>query len=232
MPHGDERVVVAIVREIEGGEGRVSSSASSTRPLQRFGEGADGRPGGRLVEAADLEIDGMDGAAAHGLDDLVAELFQRQSLGDDLGMGAGDLEGVLHAEKIGGMQHGRVQDVALDPLAAVNQPAQVPERTRDPEAERVLHRLAGAQHVGDGADAADPGGNVGRLGEHPPPEQGLEKARRFIDLEPDIGDLSVADADIQRALPLHAGQGADLDGARSGFSHAARFPSGTGRPRR
>ncbi len=53
----------------------------------------------------------------------------------------GDLEGVLLVEEIGRVQHRRVQHMALDPFAAIDQPPEVAKRPGHPDAEGILHRL-------------------------------------------------------------------------------------------
>ena len=67
------------------------------------------------------------------------------------------------AEHVGGVEHEDVERVALDPLAAVDQPAQRPDGVADLDAAGVLDRRAGAHLVGDRADAADARGDVGGL---------------------------------------------------------------------
>ncbi len=89
------------------------------------------------------------------------------------------------------MEHVDVQGVALDPLAAVDEAAQVANRPlvdRDPAG--VLHRPHRAHLVGDGADPADPGGDVRRLGECAPAQQRLEEPRRLVDAQLDVLDVA------------------------------------------
>ena len=62
------------------------------------------------------------------------------------------------------MQQVDVQRVTVDPLPAVQQPAQRRQLRVDRHPARVFDRIAGADLVGDRADAADPRGDVGRLG--------------------------------------------------------------------
>ena len=73
------------------------------------------------------------------------------------------------------MQQVDVQRVALDPLAAVEQPPQRRDRGRPRHPAGVLDRRARAQLVGDRADPADPGGDVRSLGEAPAPSSASKK---------------------------------------------------------
>ena len=104
------------------------------------------------------------------------------------------------------MEEEDVERVGLDPLAAIHQSPKHPDPLVDLDPERVLHRVEGAGHVGDRADPADPRGDVGRLSEVPAAQEGLEEARRLVDLELDVLDLAVADPDLHRALALDPGE--------------------------
>ena len=100
-----------------------------------------------------------------------------------------------------------VQGVALDPLAAVEQPPQRRQLAVDPTPQASSIARHGAHLVGDRADAADARGDVGRLGEAAAAQERLEEARRLEDVQLDVVDLAVADPDVQRALALDAGEG-------------------------
>ena len=120
------------------------------------------------------------------------------------------------------MEHVDVQRVALDPLAAVEEPAQHADRLGHLDAAEVLHRVDGAHLVRDGADAADAGGDVGRLAERAAAQERLEEPRRLEDPELDVLDPAVAEADGHRALALDAGEVVGPD--RAPLSHARRLP--------
>ena len=94
---------------------------------------------------------------------------------------AGHLDAVLEAQEIRRMQHHHVQRMALDPFAAIEQPAQRPQLAADGDAECVLHRMHRAHLIRDRTDAADARGDVRRLGEAAAAQQRLEQARRFED---------------------------------------------------
>ncbi len=168
-------------------------------------------PLGRPVEAADADVDRVHRAAADDLDQPVAGLLRPQPAFDHVGVLGGHREAGLVAEEVGRVQQVEVQRVALDPLAAVDQAAQRPQLPLDLDPQRVLHRLAGAGLVGDRADAADPGGDVGGLLEAAAAQQRLEEARRLVDPQLDVEHLLAAQAHVHRALALDPGQGVGLD---------------------
>lgn len=116
------------------------------------------------------------------------------------------------AEKIGRVQHHDVQSVALDPLPAIEQPAQGADRRLDDNAERRLDRMHAAHLVGDRANPADAGNDVQNLAVAAPAQQCLEKARRLEDAEPNPIHPAVADIEPQRAFALDAGDVIDLEG--------------------
>ena len=88
------------------------------------------------------------------------------------------------------MEHVDVERVALDPLAAVEEPAQQADRLGYLDAAEVLHRVDGAHLVRDGADAADAGRDVGRLEERAAAQERLEEPRRLEDPQLDVLDAS------------------------------------------
>ena len=107
------------------------------------------------------------------------------------------------------------------------QPAQVAQRTAvDRHAAGVLHRPHRAHLVGDRADAADPRGDVGRLGEGAAAQQRLEEARRLVDAQLDLRHLAPVEPHVHRALALDAGE---VVGAQHRVSVAPRA-SLTARP--
>ena len=86
-----------------------------------------------------------------------------------------------------------MERVALDPLAAVEQPAQRADGRVDRDPGQVLERVDGAHLVGDRADPADAGDDVEDLVRRPADDQLLEVARRLEDREVRLDDLAVAD---------------------------------------
>ena len=67
------------------------------------------------------------------------------------------------AHEVGRVKHVDVQAVAFDPLAAIQQAAEVAQRSYDLDAEGILQGVDRAHLVGDGTDSADPRGDVRRL---------------------------------------------------------------------
>ncbi len=130
----------------------------------------------------------MDLAAADERHHLVAGLLQREPALDRRRRVARQLDGAVVAEEVGRVEHVDVQRVALDPLAAVEEPAQQADRLRDLDAAEALHRVDRAHLVGDRADAADARRDVGRLAERAAAQERLEEARRLEDPELDVLD--------------------------------------------
>ena len=135
----------------------------------------------------------------------------------------GQVERARVAEEVGQVEQVDVEGVALDPLAAVEQPSQCPDRRVDLDAEGVLERVDRGHLVGDRADPADPGHDVDDLVGRPADDEPLEVARRLEDLEVGLLDDPVPDPEPQRALALDPGQSRDVDrrGRRSSSGGAS-----------
>ena len=207
-----EGVVLLEVGEVEAGHPARELDGRVAGPLELRHERGELGPRRRAVHAADAEVDRMHGAPADDVHDRVAGLLQAQRHLDEVAAVARHLDGAVVAEEVGRVQHRRVQHVALDPLAAVDEPAQQPHLLGQLDPAHRLHRVARARDVGDRADAADARRDVGRLGELAAAQQRLEEARRLEDLELHLLDLVAADAHEHRALALDAREvvGADL----------------------
>ncbi len=117
-----------------------------------------------------------------------------------------------------------MQGVAGDPFSTVEQASQVGDRAVHGDAEGVFDGQAGAHLVGDRADAADAGGDVGWLGAGPSAQERLEEPRRLVDLEPDVADLARGDADMHRPLTLDPGERADSQGPVIAMAHDLSLP--------
>lgn len=183
------------------------------------------------MEASDPDVDGVDGPAPEQFDHGVAGLLQAQSALDVVQMRAGQTDHVVFAEEVRCVQHVDVQGLALDPLAAVQQAAQGSQLSVDDHAARVLDGTTGAHLVGDGADPADAGGEIGRLRVRSSPEEGLEEPRWLVDLESRLDDGAVVDPQVQRGLTLDTGEGGDAEllgpelGPGRGIAHPKPSPS-------
>ena len=174
--------------------------------LERIDEGAQLPLGRRLVEPSDPDVDRMDLASADEGHDLVAGLLQPQAALDDRGRIAGELHGSVVTEEVGRVEHVDVERVALDPLAAVEEPAQHLQRLRDLDSADCLHRVQRAHLVRDRADAADPRGDVRRLEERPAAKHGLEEPRRLEDPKLHVLHRPVREPHRHRALALDPGR--------------------------
>ena len=156
-------------------------------------------------------------------------LLQRQPALDGRGRVPGQLDGAVVAEEVGRVEHVDVERVALDPLAAVEEAAEHPDRLGQLDAADVLDRVDRARLVGDRADPADPGGDVRRLEEGAAAQERLEEARRLEDPQLDVLDRAVPEPHRHRALALDAGEVVGLD--RAPLSHRST-PPGTPARRR
>src|SRR5579863_820225 len=225
VPQRDELVVAleSWVREAADPFGRLLGDRSSPAQLgeQRLELGARWRP----VEAAHPDVDGMDLPAAEPLHDVVTGPLDAEALLDPIAVRLGHGERVRVAEEIRGVQQKRVQRVALDPFTEIEQPPQVPQRAADPDPERVLHGVTGAEQVGGRADAADARGDVGGLQMRAPAEERLEEARRLEDSQPHLGGPIPFQLDEERPFPFDPGQLVDLYRARAG---PTTWPGGHG----
>ncbi len=99
-----------------------------------------------------------------------------------------------------------VKGVALDPLTAVEEVAELSQRTVDADTHRGLDRCAGTHLIRNGADPADAGGDVRGFGEVASPQEALEEARWLVDVQLHIDQLAVADVDPHRSFAFDPGQ--------------------------
>ena len=81
------------------------------------------------------------------------------------------------------MQHVDMKGVALDPFAAIEQPAKLAQGACDLNAQGLLHRVNRTHLVGYRADAANPGGDVRRLGEGATAQERFEEPGRLEDAQ-------------------------------------------------
>jgi hypothetical protein len=164
----------------------------------------------RSVQPADAEADRMDRAPAGDREDLVADLLQAQSAFDDRPVELRELDGARQAEEVRGVEQVNVERVALDPLPAIQQPAQRAHLRIDVDAEQVLEGVDRGQLVGDRADAADAGDDVDDFVGRPPDHDPFEEARRLEDPQPCLDDLAVAHAQVEATLTLDSGELVDV----------------------
>ncbi len=221
-PQRHEGVVLLEVGEVEAGHPAGQLERRLAGPLELGHERCELRLRRCAVHAADPEVDRVDLAPADHVHHLVAGLLQPQRRLDEVAPVTSQLDRAVVAEEVRRVEHRHVQDVALDPLAAVDEAAEEPRLLGELDPADGLHRVARARDVGDRADAADARRDVGRLGELPAAQERLEEARRLEDLELDVLDLVAAHSHEQGALALDARQvvGADLARVRL-VTHAA-----------
>ena len=195
------------VREVETGHPANEVDSGAVRPRERFRERGDHLAIGSPVEAAETDVDGVDRPPADHLHDLVADLLQPQDVRDELAVTVRELQSGAGAEEVGRVEEPDVQDVALDPLACVQQTAKFAKPTVDGDAGDVLEGRRRRHLVGDRADPADPRRDVDRFAEAATTQERLEEPGRFVDLQSEVGDDVVLDLDVQRAFALDPRQG-------------------------
>ena len=209
----DEAVVALHIGEVEPRDpfhrGQRLVEGIGERALQ----GGHLGPAGSAVEPSDLHIDGVDGPPADRLHDAVAHLLQRQAPLEGRPVQLRHLHRVLAAEEIRGVQHVHVQGVTLHPFTAVEEAAQVGDATPDTDPQGILHRRTGAHLVRHRADAADAGGEVGRLGRTATSQKGLEEPRWLEDLQLHVLHAPIAHLHAKRALAFDTRQSLDRDRA-------------------
>src|SRR6266702_6751546 len=159
-----------------------------------------------LVKPAHAHIDRMDLSSADERHDGIARLLHLQSAFDEIGIILRHAYRVGIAEKVRRVQHVDVQGMALDPFAAVEQPAQGAQLSLNGYAEGMLHRVYGAHLVSDRADAADTRGDIGSLAIRTTAQERFEETRRLKYPEFDIGHLVAAHLHVERAFTLDARQ--------------------------
>ena len=223
----DELEVLLEVGARQAGRPRHRLARELARHLELLDDRGELRARGGAVEAAEADVDRVDLAPADDAHQRVARLLELQRALDDPAVIARHRERAVVAEVVGAVQEEDVQGVALDPLAAVQEPAQRAHRLGHLDAADVLHRRDRAHLVGHRADPADAGGDVGHLRERPAAQERLEEPRRLEDLQPHLLDAAVAQADVQRSLALDARERARGELA---LSHATRRTPA--RPRR
>ena len=122
----------------------------------------------------------MNLASAQHLHNAVADLCQPQRALDDRAMICRHRNRVQIPNKIGGMQHVDMQSVALDPLTTIKEAAKKPDRRIDAHTQSTLHRVHRTHLVGDGTDAANSRGDVGRFRKMTPSQKRFEQSGRLV----------------------------------------------------
>src|SRR6476659_5880243 len=118
----------------------------------------------------------------------------------------GELHRARVAEEVGSVQEVDVERVALDPLGAVQEPAERPRGRLDLDADQVLEGVDRAHLVRDRADAADAGHDLEHLVGGPAHDERLEVARRLEDLQTRLADLPIPDRQVQGTLAFDTGE--------------------------
>src|SRR5437773_1466212 len=175
-------------------------------------KGFDLGPSERSRETTDPHGDRMDRPPADEAHDLVADLLEGESGNDRVTVVGRELEGTREAEEVGQMEQVDMEGVALDPLAAVQEPTKGTNLRVDSDGQRTLERVDGGHLVGNRADPADPGDDVDHLVRRASDDESLEVTRGLEDLESRRFDDTVSNAEAERTLALDACQARDVDG--------------------
>ncbi len=166
-------------------------------------EGAGARRGGK---AADANADRVNGPPAEAFDQRIAGFFHFESAFDKVFVIDRHGHRAVVAEKIGCVEHKHMQRVALDPLSAVQQPAQRSNGGGGCHAESVFQGPHGAHLIGDGADAADTGDDIGYFFNGAVSQEGFEVARGFENIQFRFDHLVVFDLEVKAAFSFDAGE--------------------------
>ena len=110
-----------------------------------------------------------------------------------------------------------MQGVAFDPLAAVQQPPDQPDRLGNRDAAGIFDRPARTHLVGHRTDPADPRRDVRRLGPPPAAQERLVEPGRFVDAQLHLGHHATGVLDVQGALALDPGERAACITCRGEF---------------
>ena len=223
MPQRHELVILFEIRERQARCPPDKLHRNVPGAFQRLGHRHELGAGWHAVEAARLHADRVNFASAKHAHQIVAGLFQRKRIADEIAVVPRHLDRVGQAEKAGRVQHRYVQRMARYPLAAIDEPPERSELAVHGRAERLLGGVNRAHLIGDGADAADARHDIGQLGVAPAAQKGFEKARRLENPEPRRSHAPVREFEVQRAFALHPGKIIDLDRLRC---HGLRFLCG------
>src|SRR6516162_7272730 len=101
--------------------------------------------------------------------------------------------------------------MTLDPLAAVEQPAQGSQGPVDLRAQGIFHGMDRAHLIGYRADAADASRDIGSLAEVAAAQEGLEEAGRLEDLQLHVDHRAALQLHVKAALALDAGKVINLE---------------------
>ena len=219
LPQRDELVVALEVGEVEARPSSATVSSAASRAHSSSARRAPAaRAARRPVEAADAHVDRVDLAAA---DDASSARCRSSSAAARVSTRsrrvARQLDRAVEAEEVGRVEHVDVQRVALDPLAAVEEPPQRLRSARDARRRRAssiaLHELiwyATGQMPQMRAVMSGASVNCAAAQER------LEEARRLEDPAARTSSTSPSrDADDMRALALDPGEVVGPDLARA-----------------
>ena len=166
----------------------------------------------------------MHGTAAQQRHDRIAGLLEPQASGHHSRMILRHRNAAVVPEKIRRLEQVDMQRMAFDPLATIEQPAQVTQCTIDMQTEHLLDRMDRAHLIRHGANTANPRDDVRHFAVMPSLQEGLEKPGWLEDSEFYVLDGAVFHGDTERAFTLHACHQVDGNGSRVPRLFFARHP--------
>ncbi len=217
MPQGNEFAFMCEIRKVKSGDPACGVDGRLKSPFEAGNQFLQGISAGGAVEAADGHIDGMDGSATEDFQQGVSVFFQSESAGDFGGEFAGEFHSAGDSKKIRGLQQMHMQGVAFDPFAAVEEPAELADFRSDGDAQDFFEGVDCGHLIGDRADSADTGGDVGNFFEGTSAQKAFKETRWFVDCELDIFDGVAVEPNDQSTFPLNSRQSLNADG--SGIAH-------------
>ena len=158
------------------------------------------------IEPADGDVDRVNGSAAEHLQQLVAMFLQPQAAIHFVRKIFGHVDAAVVSQKIRSVQQMDVQRMALDPLAAVQQPPQPPNVFCDFDAQRRFESMHRTHLIRDRADAADACGDVRHLLQLAASQQSLEQPRWLEDRELHLLDAVSHQPHEESSLAFDASQ--------------------------
>ena len=206
MLQGDKPRVTLERRHLEAGHELDRVLGDLQAFIQRRTEGHQLRLAGCPGPATHPHAHRVDRSPAQRLDDLVADLLGPQGGFHDRPMVGHHGDAALIAQEVGQVEQVDVERVALDPLAAVEQPAERARHRIDAHPEQVLERVDRAHLVGHRTDAADARHHVDDLVGRAANDERLEVARGLEDPQARLHNLAVPDPQAQGAFALDARQ--------------------------
>ena len=142
----------------------------------------------------------------------VAHLLEAQAPLDFAPVVSGHRHRALVPQEIRSVEQIDMQGVALDPLRAVEQPAEHADLRTGPDPQSRFQRMDSAHLVSHRTDPADARGNVGHFLEMAPAQESFKKAGRLEDVQLDVAQFPALGANIEATFTFHPCEVFNLNG--------------------